>query len=87
MHEMGHVLGIGLGPQWEKFITPRLKKYSHFQGEDTANRANNFFTGPNAWQALKRQPIHLARLWVGSDGNPNQIAFHRPFLHARGVVA
>lgn len=58
-HELGHILGIGLGPQWDQFTEPGKKAYSIFQQADFSEYGGNFFTGPNAVAALKRQPKRL----------------------------
>ena len=87
VHEIGHVLGIGLGPQWDKFIEPGIKKYSVMQQTDLTKWGGNFFTGPKAWEALQRQPMSLGQKWVNSDGPNRKIGNgkrqYRPWLKVR----
>lgn len=67
IHEFGHTLGIGMGPKWEEFIVPGVKKYSKFQQTDLTEWGGNFFTGPSAKAALKRMPRHITAATENSE--------------------
>ena len=66
IHEFGHTLGIGVGPQWDQYITPGLKKYSRMQQTDLSKYGGNFFTGPEAIAAMKEMPRLLGRAIEGN---------------------